>query len=94
MSKHFGWGSRLRSYFLYDPLIWSYTLVLGLVSIPAGFFDRDGRILHWFARTWSKLILKTIFSPVTVVGFENIDTSKPRRRVVQITGTAGYFSAS
>jgi 1-acyl-sn-glycerol-3-phosphate acyltransferase len=77
MSKHFGWGSRLRSYFFYDPLIWLYTLVFGIVSIPAGFFDRDGSILHAFARAWSKIILKTIFSPVTVVGFEKIDTSKP-----------------
>jgi 1-acyl-sn-glycerol-3-phosphate acyltransferase len=77
MSKHFGWGSRLRSYFFYDPLIWLYTLVFGIVSIPAGFFDRDGSILHAFARAWSKIILQTIFSPVTVVGFEKIDTSKP-----------------
>jgi 1-acyl-sn-glycerol-3-phosphate acyltransferase len=77
MNKHFGWGSRLRSYLFYDPLIWLYTLVFGIVSIPAGFFDRDGKILHWFARAWSKIILKTIFSPVTVTGFEELDTSKP-----------------
>ena len=75
--KRYGWGSRLRSYFFFDPLIWLYTLVVGIVSIPAGLFDRDGRLLHGFARAWSKIILKTIFSPVTVVGLENIDTSKP-----------------
>jgi 1-acyl-sn-glycerol-3-phosphate acyltransferase len=77
MSNRFGWGSWLRSYLFYDPLIWLYTLVFGIVSIPAGFFDRDGKILHWFARAWSKIILKTIFSPVTVTGFEKLDTSKP-----------------
>lgn len=73
----YGWLSRLRSYFFFDPLIWFYTLVMGLVAIPAGVFDSDGRLLHWFSRTWSWLIMKTIFSPVRVVGLDRIDTSKP-----------------
>lgn len=75
--KRHGWGSRLRSYLFFDPLIWLYTLVFGIVSVPAGLFDRDGRLLHGFARAWSKTILKTIFSPVKVVGLEHIDTSRP-----------------
>jgi 1-acyl-sn-glycerol-3-phosphate acyltransferase len=75
--KKYGWSSRLRSYFIFDPLIWFYTLLMGLLALPAGFFDRDGRILHWFSRTWSWLILESIFSPVRVTGLEKIDTSKP-----------------
>jgi len=27
-------GWRLRSYFILDPLIWLYTLVMGLLAIP------------------------------------------------------------
>jgi 1-acyl-sn-glycerol-3-phosphate acyltransferase len=73
----YGWLSRLRSYLIFDPLIWLYTVVMGLAAIPAGLFDRDGRLLHWFARTWSRLIMKTILSPVKVTGLENIDPSKP-----------------
>jgi len=72
-----GWLSRLRSYFLFDPLIWFYTLGMGLLALPGGLFDRSGRRLHWFSSAWSKLIMKTIFSPVTVTGLVNIDTSKP-----------------
>jgi 1-acyl-sn-glycerol-3-phosphate acyltransferase len=72
-----GWLSRLRSYFLFDPLIWFYTLGMGLLALPGGLFDRSGRRLHWFSRAWSKLIMKTIFSPVTVTGLVNIDASKP-----------------
>jgi 1-acyl-sn-glycerol-3-phosphate acyltransferase len=68
--------SHLRSYFFFDPLIWLYTVVFGLTSIPFGFFDKDGSILHGFARAWSKLIMKTIFSPVRVEGLEKIDTSR------------------
>jgi 1-acyl-sn-glycerol-3-phosphate acyltransferase len=73
----YGWFSRLRSYFFYDPLIWFYTLAFGVASIPFGFFDKDGRILHWFAHAWSKTIMKTIFSPMRVIGLDKIDFSKP-----------------
>src|SRR5215475_9447287 len=69
--------SRLRSYFFFNPLIWGYTVFFGLASIPFGFFDKDGRWLHGFARAWSKTIMKTIFSPFRVIGPEKIDTSKP-----------------
>jgi 1-acyl-sn-glycerol-3-phosphate acyltransferase len=74
--KH-GWLSRLRSYFIIDPLIWLYTLVMGLLALPGGLFDRSGRRLHWFSYAWSWLIMKTILSPVKVTGLDRIDTSKP-----------------
>ncbi len=74
--KH-GWLSRLRSYLILDPLIWFYTLAMGLLAVPGGAFDRDGRRLHWFSYAWSWLIMKTIFSPVKVTGLDRIDTSKP-----------------
>ena len=73
----YGWLSRLRSYLILDPLIWLYTLVLGLLALPGGLFDREGRRLHWFSYAWSWLIMKTIFSPVRVTGLEKIDTSQP-----------------
>ena len=71
------WLSRLRSYFILDPLIWLYRVVLGMVALPGGLFDQSGRRLHWFSRAWSWLIMKTIFSPVKVTGLEKIDTSRP-----------------
>jgi 1-acyl-sn-glycerol-3-phosphate acyltransferase len=75
--KKYGWGSRLRSYFVFDPLIWFYTVILGIISIPVSLFGEKERILHGFARFWSQLIMKTISSPVRVTGLENIDVSKP-----------------
>jgi 1-acyl-sn-glycerol-3-phosphate acyltransferase len=74
--KH-GWLSRLRSYLFFVPLIWLYTVVMGLLALPGGLFDPTGRRLHWFSTTWSQLIMKTIFSPVAVTGLDTIDTSKP-----------------
>jgi 1-acyl-sn-glycerol-3-phosphate acyltransferase len=76
-TKTYGWLSRLRSYFVFDPLIWLYTVVLGMVSIPASLYGDKSRILHGFAHFWSWLIMKTILSPVKVTGLDKIDTSKP-----------------
>jgi 1-acyl-sn-glycerol-3-phosphate acyltransferase len=75
-ARHYGWLSRLRSYLFLDPLIFAYTFVFGLISIPASLFGDRERILHGFARGWSKLIMRTIQSPVKVTGLEKIDTSK------------------
>jgi 1-acyl-sn-glycerol-3-phosphate acyltransferase len=72
----YGILSQLRSYFIFDPLIWMYTVVLGLVSVPVSLFGDRERILHGFARAWSWMIMKTIFSPVKVTGLEKIDTTK------------------
>ena len=68
------WG---RSIFFFDPLIYLYTVALGPLSLLCSFFDKDGRIQHGFVRFWSRLILATIFSPVTVEGLDALDTSKP-----------------
>ena len=70
------WLSKLRSYLLWDPLIWFYTILLGSYSLLASFFDRDGRIQHGVARQWSRMILGTIGVGVQVEGLEKIDISK------------------
>ena len=66
--RRYGWPSRLRSYLIYDPCIWAYTLILGTISLIVSLFDRNGRMQHNLARLWSWLIMKTILSPVTVTG--------------------------
>lgn len=73
--KHF--LSRLRSYFLWVPLIFLYTAVLGTLSLAASLFDGTGRAQHWLARLWSRLILGTTLAPVKVSGLDRIDTTKP-----------------
>jgi 1-acyl-sn-glycerol-3-phosphate acyltransferase len=76
-TKRYGWGRRLRSYFIFDPIIWFITVFLGIISIPVSLFGEKTRILHSFARFWSALIMKTILSPTKVTGLDQIDTSKP-----------------
>lgn len=74
--------SQLRSYLIYDPLIWFYTIVLGTLSLFSSLFDPSGSIQHGFARLWARMILGTIGAQVTVEGLEKIDTSKAHVYVV------------
>ncbi len=80
--KRYGWLSHLQSYFIIDPLIWAYTIVLGTISLLTSLFDREGRLQHNLASAWSWLIMKTILSPVTVTGntaaLESNSASRPR----------------
>lgn len=64
--------TRLRSYCLYVPLVYLYTAVLGTLALIASLFDGSGRVQHWFARTWSSMILKTISIRVRLVGQEHL----------------------
>ncbi len=74
--------SRLRSYFIFDPLIWLYTIILGSLSLISSLFDKDGEIQHGFARSWSRMILGTIGVPAQVFGLEKVDTSRSHVYVV------------
>ena len=69
--------SRLRGYFIFNPLIWLYTVALGTVSLITSLWDRDGQQQHRIARLWSWLILKTIGAPLSVTGLDKVDISKP-----------------
>ena len=75
--RTYGWLSRLRSYLILDPLVFAYTFVFGVASMPFGFFDSSGRILHGFARAWSRMIMATIFCPLKVTGLDKINPSRP-----------------
>lgn len=74
--QKYGLLSALRSYLILDPLIWAYTVFFGIISLVAYFFRNRERVLHKFARAWTKGVMKLTLSPVTVTGLEKIDTSK------------------
>lgn len=75
-------GSRLRSYFVWTPLVWLYTVVLGCVSLVVSLFDPTGERQQKVARLWSKMILWTVGARVQVEGLEKIDTSRAQVYVV------------
>jgi len=68
--------SRLRSYCIFVPLIYLYTAIMGSLSLLSSFFDRGGRMQHWFAVHWSRMILATAGVRVRVEGVEHIDPSQ------------------
>jgi 1-acyl-sn-glycerol-3-phosphate acyltransferase len=78
--RHF--GSRLRSYFVWTPLVWLYTLVLGCVSLVVSLFDPTGERQQNIARLWSRMILWTVGAKVQVEGLDKIDITKPQVYVV------------
>lgn len=71
------WLSRLRAYFILDPLIFFYTCLLGTASFAVSSFDPAGEKQHRLARIWSRWILATAMCPVRVIGMERIDLSRP-----------------
>lgn len=75
-------GSRLRSYFVWTPLVWLYTVVLGCVSLVVSMFDPTGERQQNVARLWSRMILWTVGAKVQVEGLDKIDISKPQVYVV------------
>ncbi len=66
------WLTRLRSYGVFVPVVYLYTAVLGTGALIASLFDREGRLQHWFARTWASVILKTIGIRIRVEGLEHL----------------------
>ncbi len=64
--------TRLRSYCVFVPIVYLYTGIMGTLALIASLFDGSGRVQHWFARTWSSMILKTIGVRVKVVGREHL----------------------
>jgi 1-acyl-sn-glycerol-3-phosphate acyltransferase len=72
-----GLFSRLRSYCVFVPLTYLYTGIMGSLSLLSSFFDRDGRMQHWFAVHWARMILKTGGVHVHIDGLEHIDPTQP-----------------
>jgi 1-acyl-sn-glycerol-3-phosphate acyltransferase len=74
--------SRIRSYCFYVPVVYLYTAIMGTGSLIASLFDRDGHIQHWFARTWSRMILSTASCPITVLNPEKLNVGSSAVYVV------------
>jgi 1-acyl-sn-glycerol-3-phosphate acyltransferase len=68
--------SRLRSYLFFAPLIYLYTGAMGTLSLLSSLSDREGRIQHWFAHTWARMILKTALVRVSVEGRDHINPAQ------------------
>jgi 1-acyl-sn-glycerol-3-phosphate acyltransferase len=68
---------RLRSYCIFVPLIYLYTAIMGSLSLLSSFIDHDGRMQHWFAVHWARMILATGLVRVEVEGVEHIDPARP-----------------
>jgi 1-acyl-sn-glycerol-3-phosphate acyltransferase len=65
-----------RTIFFLIPSIAMYTIVFGTISLCSGLVDRRGRVAHWCARMWSRLILTTSGVRVIARGLERLEPGK------------------
>src|SRR5215212_5241966 len=54
------------------PLVALYTVFMGTLSLACSLFDRRGRLQHWCASTWSRMIARTALLDVRVRGAEHL----------------------
>jgi 1-acyl-sn-glycerol-3-phosphate acyltransferase len=54
------------------PLVALYTVLMGTLSLACSPFDRRGRLQHWCASTWSRMIARTALLRVRVHGAEHL----------------------
>lgn len=75
-------AARWLTYLLLTPLILLSTTIFGMISLTCSLWDRTGRQQHRIARIWARTLLRISFSPVRVLGSENLPS----------TGSAVYAS--
>src|SRR4051794_41870667 len=54
------------------PLVALYTVLMATLSLVFSLFDRRGRLQHWCASTWSRMIARTALLDVRVHGAEHL----------------------
>ena len=54
------------------PLVALYTVLMATLSLACSFFDRRGRLQHWCASTWSRMIARTALLDVRLRGAEHL----------------------
>lgn len=54
------------------PLVAAYTVVMATLSLALSLFDRGGRLQHWCASAWSRMIARTALLDVRVHGAERL----------------------
>jgi 1-acyl-sn-glycerol-3-phosphate acyltransferase len=70
-------GLRALTYVLLMPLIALSTTFFGCISLVCGLWDKSGWQQHAIAAVWARSLLRISLSPVTVIGLERLDTSRP-----------------
>ncbi len=66
----------LRS-ILIIPLIYLYTIVMGSLALLLSLVDRRGKLQHWCAQRWCRMIAVTAGARMRVRGLENIPRDQP-----------------
>lgn len=68
------------------------TIVLSILALLTFPFDRNGRIVHHYARAWGWLIIKSCGVRVALSGVENIERGRPHVLMANHQGAFDIFA--
>ncbi len=77
-----------RSLVITIPLIYINTIVMGTLSLIASIFDRSGKLQHFCARAWARILLWSVGARVTARGLEKI---APGRTYLYVANHQSYI---
>lgn len=78
---------RLRSILFSAPAVIILTILMATGSLICSPFDKTGKIQHWWARQWSRMLLAVSFCRCHVFGAEKL---KPDTQYVVVSNHASY----
>jgi len=68
--------SKLRAYFIIDPLVIGITVFMGTLSFLVSFVDKDGRKQHEMSRFWARIMMMVCGVRLETRGLEKVDRAK------------------
>jgi 1-acyl-sn-glycerol-3-phosphate acyltransferase len=80
--------SYLRSILISAPLVAVATIIMGVISLVASVFDRNGNTLHILARVWSRMLLAAGFVRVRAEGVKKLN---PRGSYVFVANHGSFM---
>ena len=81
----------IRTLFVWSCIV-VFTVVLGVCAFLTFPFDRQGKMIHLYARLWGWLILQSNGVTVQITGVEHIDSARPAIYMCNHQGTFDIFS--
>ena len=81
----------IRTLFVWSCIV-VFTVVLGVCAFLTFPFDRQGKVIHLYARLWGWLILQSNGVTVQITGVEHIDSARPAIYMCNHQGTFDIFS--
>jgi 1-acyl-sn-glycerol-3-phosphate acyltransferase len=79
---------KIRSVLFSAPAVIFLTIFMGTLSLLCSPFDKNGRLQHWFAQKWARMLMAVAFASCKVYGLEKLNPDMP---YVLVANHASYM---